>query len=245
MKLRCLGAALSVLLAAGGTAALADGQTTSEDRTLKATQLEEYLNPKVSVSGGVRAGVMAGDLETFNLGRLFVDLPRIPKGQLCVELVSRDGRYGARFRAGQPTKTGVNQIEFSTKHAKALKADGTVYLAALVSERRDCDSPIEAIFPASWTNTFDSDSFTVLLNSGRLTTTLALDGSTTLKCEPLKHTQRVAFDTMCKVERADGLSGGSSSDRVLNFTVKRERYFNRLEPIPLPIARGSGVAPEE
>lgn len=200
---RALWLSLAALLC-GQSNALAQNQ---RKIVLTDNQFKESYLEKVTVSGGIRAGFMyRSPLERVDVHQLFIYLHRDLEEQdatLCVNMVSRDGRYTASWNYGlgkQPA--GAIKVDLPSKYDEQLSAyppDALVVLAAIGKE--NCASQNAKYIPASWGQVQDSD-YILYVNSGNTDTVIGIPGHTErIPCAKINAESVIAYDTKCTVSK--------------------------------------------
>jgi hypothetical protein len=174
---------------------------------LTENQFKESFLEKVTVSGGIRAGFMySSPLTHVDVHKLYIYLHRDLEEQdamLCVNMVSRDGRYAASWQHNigrQPT--GAINVELPSKYREQISnytPDALVVLAAITNN--NCSSPEVKYIPASWGEVNQSD-FVLYVNSGNTDTVIGIPGQTErIPCSKIAAESTIAFDTKCIVNR--------------------------------------------
>ncbi|MBI6630809.1 hypothetical protein [Pontibaca salina] len=211
--------------------ALADNSAVAQSLKLVDKPLEEQLDENsTTIAGTVLVGVQRGGrhVEKFTLAARLPD--KFRKSEVCLELVSANGRYSVResYRyedAGGTDATTVAPVglEFSTAHADYLRRQGAHGVAALLTSG-DCDGARGTPTVAIWDgaddgeiellfNSFDADQVFAYVNGA----------SEAIACDPVRAESLSAYDTVCVLDNA-GLSG--------TVEIELYRYVNRktVEP---------------
>lgn len=201
---------------------------------LSENQFKESFLEKVTVSGGIRAGFMYNSsLVHVDVHKLFIYLHRDLDDQdamLCVNMVSRDGRYAASWQhnIGKQAAGAIN-IELPSKYQEQIAnytPDALVVLAAIT--KNNCSSPEAKYIPASWGDVKQSD-FVLYVNSGNTDTVIGIPGQAErIPCTKIAAESTIAFDTKCIVSR-DILMEPKSI-----FFV-RTSFGNRLPNVEFPV----------
>lgn len=214
----------------------ATGLCTQEQRkiVLSERQFRESYLDKVTVSGGIRAGFMyPSSLEHVDTQKLFIHLRQDvaeSEALLCVNMVSRDGRYAASWEygiGGQPA--GAIGVSLPSRYQSQLadyNPEALVVLAGVTS--RDCTSQEIRYTPASWGQATDSD-YVLYVNSGNTETSIGIPGQTArIPCSRIKAETTVAYDTRCVVGRE--MLGEPKSIYLL-----RSNFGNKLPNVEFPV----------
>ncbi|XKE46953.1 hypothetical protein LG302_07405 [Halomonas organivorans] len=199
--------------------------------------LNEGYAPAVDVSGRTLMGVMAepsghpdGNSQA---QRLYLWLPEgleTQEHRLCISLNSRDGHYtgllevpleglealrsGADEQAEEATETLA--VDFVTRepdyYTQYDQTPPPHRLAVLAELKRDCSPATEreAVLVAAWRPFSTPQTLSVLANSNRLETLLAVlvedaDGGKRqlgVMCQPIEASQRIAYDSACPLDLA-------------------------------------------
>jgi hypothetical protein len=172
---------------------------------LSEKQFRESFLQKVTVSGGIRAGFMfKSTLNKVDVHDFFIYLPydiNEQEAMLCVNMVSRDGRYTASWEYAlgrQPS--GAIAVNLPSKYQEQISGystDDLVVLAAITN--KDCLSGEMHYVPSSWGET-DKSEYILYVNSGSEDTVVGIPGRTErVQCEKIKSDSTVAFDTKCTI----------------------------------------------
>ena len=203
---------------------------------LQPERFEESLNPEVNVSGATRGGVLLDALERpESLEAIVVRVPEsFVTGRICLDLVTRDGRYEASLEVSLPAERDTFvEIAYPTRFRKELTGSDQPYLAALASLRADCQGEVSAFLPATWGAASEPVRVDVLINAGHNDARIVVptDGGSrrAFPCRRLEAQPTIAFDRVCTVELAPDLIG-------LDAVIERDDFFNPLPPVALPLA---------
>jgi hypothetical protein len=203
---------------------------------LQPERFEESLNPEVKVSGATRGGVLLDALESpESLEAIVVRVPEsFATGRICLDLVSRDGRYEASLELSLPAeRDNFIEIAYPTRFREELTGSEQPYLAALASLRGDCQGEVSAFLPATWGSASEPDRIDVLINAGhndaRIVVPTDSGSRRAFPCRRLEAQPTIAFDRVCTVELAPDLVG-------LDAVIERDDFFNPLPPVALPLA---------
>lgn len=225
-----LGCALITLLCCQGNAS-------AEDRrkiVLTEHQFKESFLEKVTVSGGIRAGFMyKSPLTHVDIHQLYIYLHRDLDDQdamLCVNMVSRDGRYAASWQYGigkQPA--GTINIDLPSKYREQISSyppEALVVLAAIA--KQNCTAPDMKYIPASWGETHQAD-YILYVNSGNTDTVIGIPGhAERIPCTKITAESTIAYDTRC-------LIGKDILDEPKSIFLVRNNFGNRLPNVEFPV----------
>lgn len=197
-------------------------------------QFKESFLEKVTVSGGIRAGFMyPSSLARVDLQQLYIHLQRPveeAEAMLCVNMVSRDGRYTASWQYGLgPQQPGAIQVDIPSKYQEQISAyapDALVVLAGITV--KDCLSTEMRYIPASWGMPTAPESV-LYVNSGNTDTEIGIPGLTErIACTKIGADSTIAYDTQCVV-RNDLLKEQKS------LFLLRKNFGNRLPHVEFPV----------
>lgn len=201
---------------------------------LNDTQFKESYLEKVTVSGGIRAGFMhQSNLEHIDLNKLYVHLQHDIKDQdamLCVNMVSRDGRYAAswQYPLGEQ-QTGSILVNMPSKYQDQISnyaPDSLVVLAAIT--KKDCLSKEIQYVPVSWGDSATND-YVLYVNSGNTDTEIGIPGSTgRIHCAKINADSTIAYDTKCMM-KTDILTEPKS------IFILRNNFGKRLPNVEFPV----------
>jgi hypothetical protein len=217
-------------------AVLASNAGAQEQRriVLDNTQFKESFLDKVTVSGGIRAGFMQqSPLSRIDIHELNVHLQRDIDEQdamLCVNMVSRDGRYSASWEYAlgkQPA--GSIAVDLPSKYQEKISGyspDALVVLAAIA--KKDCTSSEMKYVPTSWGGMNKSD-YILYVNSGNTDTIIGIPGRTDrIQCSKIIAESTIAYDTRCVV-------GKDILDEPKSIFLVRNNFGNRLPNVEFPV----------
>jgi hypothetical protein len=230
----------ALLMTAATLAVGADGRDLSASYRpmLKAVagSFDDAYRDEREVAGGIRVGVVAGELEAApDLARLNVYLPPTDFAKLCLEVLSSGAQYTAEAEYSIADKApGVYRLEFPSRHGGKLRRLTVGDLGVLVRFRAagegctpaEADDPVAVV---SWGEPAPLDSLSVFLNSGGLGTWLVIPGEKPhrIRCRKLAgEATRIAFDTACSVELLPG-------DRLEDAEIHRRTFDGFLPPVAL------------
>jgi len=197
---------------------------------LQDRQFKESFLQKVTVSGGVRAGFMfQSALDHVDIHELYIHLQESVEEQdamLCVNMVSRDGRYTAswEYAIGQqsPGSIAVNLPSKYQEQIASYPPDALVVLAAIT--KKDCQAVDNKYVPTSWGKHHNSD-YILYVNSGNTDTVIGIPGqSERIQCSKIIADSTVAYDTKCIIGK--DLLGETKS-----IFLVRNNFGNRLPNI--------------
>lgn len=229
-----LGALLGGLLTFSVTQAQ---MTAPGEFALEAQVLNEGYEPAVDVSGRTLMGVMVDPSGQPNndsqAQRLYIRLPvdLDTKGHhLCISLNSRDGHYTSllevpleRLEARRSRQDERNDmapevvpVDFTTgelEYYKQFDQNPPPHRLAVLAElKRDCSPATKraAVLVAAWRPFSTPQTLSVLANSSRLETLLAVlvednageKRQLGVMCQPIEAPQRIAYDSACPLDMA-------------------------------------------
>jgi hypothetical protein len=128
-----------------------------------------------------------------------------PQGadSLCVDLVSDDGRYNARFGFRRPRTTGRHTVRVPAEEVRQLREYGPARLAPLVYLSRSCRSGRrEVILPAGWGAEASPHRLRVLLNAENVASVGVRPAGSreATRCERLRQPRQIAYKYACEIE---------------------------------------------
>ncbi|MFG6179580.1 hypothetical protein ACGTN6_20265 [Halomonas sp. THAF12] len=265
------GATLAAALLAGLLTVSATQAQTPEavEFALEARILNEGYEPAVDVSGRTLMGVMAepsghpdGDDQTQRLYLWLPDGLDIQGHRICISLNSRDGHYTSLLdvslerlvarRSGLEEREAENTeampVDFVTRKPEYYtQYDQTPpphRLAVLAELKSDCSpaTPREAVLVAAWRSFSAPQTLSVLANSSRLETLLAVlveapEGERRqlgVMCQPIEAPQRIAYDAACRLDIARLRREG---DPLIKETLLvRRRGSSLASQVPVELA---------
>jgi len=218
-----------ICLFANNSAAQEPRRIVLNDREFK----ESFLD-KVSVSGGIRAGFMhQSPLAHIDIHELYVHLQHDIEEQdamLCVNMVSRDGRYSASWEYAlgkQPA--GSIAVDLPSKYQEKISGystDALVVLAAIA--KKDCTSSEIKYVPTSWGEMNTSD-YILYVNSGNTDTIIGIPGhAERIQCSKIIADSTIAYDTRCIV-------GKDILNEPKSLFFVRNNFGNRLPNVEFPV----------
>jgi|SRR5665647_3687579 len=197
-------------------------------------EFKESFLDKVSVSGGIRAGFMhQSPLAHIDIHELYVHLQHDIEEQdamLCVNMVSRDGRYSASWEYAlgkQPA--GSIAVDLPSKYQEKISGystDALVVLAAIA--KKDCASSEMKYVPTSWGEMNTSD-YILYVNSGNTDTIIGIPGhAERIQCSKIIADSTIAYDTRCIV-------GKDILNEPKSLFFVRNNFGNRLPNVEFPV----------
>jgi len=204
---------------------------------LQPDHFEEALNPQVNVSGATRGGVLVSALEgPESLETLIVRVPPETKAsQLCLALVTRDGRYQGRMEFSLPPNADdFVELTYPTQFRQQLLEANEPYLAVLAGLSVDCDADETVYIPTAWERPEALSEIQLIINAGNLDAHVAVPsfdgGERRFKCKRIATSPTIAFNRICTIELAEDLN-------LLGTEIRRDDFFgNPLPPVAMPIA---------
>lgn len=212
----------------------------STSRQLEELTFTDSYIREVPVSGTVRAGIFIGNpRDTIQNGTFFVKLPTINTSKLCIDIVSRDGRYSAAIKYDiQNLLSGIYELPVLKKYKNSLNhvqqyKSGDI--AVLASLKENCNSTTKGFVPVRWDRPNFDDDLIILINSTNAfeTSITWIDGRDTnhkSKCLKLKGAEYVAFDTLCKLT-------GKQADDARALKLERNNFISKEPTISINIIK--------
>ncbi|MGJ7461898.1 hypothetical protein ACR80S_12425 [Halomonas sp. MA07-2] len=236
----------------------------ADELEIDASFLSEGFSPAVTVSGRALAGVMlepeGHPHHQQREQRLHVWLPaklETEGQQLCITLTSRDGLYTGLLQASmeRPFAEAVPPQRFSVKFETQIPEYYSRYqetppphrLAVLAEIKPDCNpaKPTVLILPVSWAKFEAPGTLSIMVNSNRMRTLFAVkvdppspEGRArhlAVECAEIDVTQRIAFDTLCRVDLASLDDEGTL--RLDEAQLVRMHGPSPARAIPIPLAQ--------
>lgn len=232
-------AALALLLAAAQTLA---GPLVARP---SATPLKEMFHQEAPVSGRIVSGVLvAGEQDKTH--RLVIWPPASVAGRsVCLQVVSRDGRYWAENTFELPPRTGGRPVvlKYPSAYRDLLQTLGDEELAMLAYPGRcGAGGPRQLLLAARTLPEAAPRRLEILVNSGRTDTYAVVKdaaGARPSRCRRIRQGRRTAFDTVCRI----ALTPSAVEDpSVIQVRILRRRYERMLPPTELVIALPDRVA---
>ena len=197
-------------------------------------QFKESFLDKVTVSGGIRAGFMyQSQLGHADIHELYVHLQRDIVEQdamLCVNMVSRDGRYSASWEYAlgkQPAGSFV--VDLPSKYQEKIvgySPDALVVLAGIT--KKDCASSEMKYVPTSW-GAMPASDYVLYVNSGNTDTIVGIPGhAERIQCTKIVADSTVAYDTRC-------ILGKDILNEPKSVFLVRNNFGNRLPNVEFPV----------
>ena len=204
---------------------------------LQPDRFEEALNPQVNVSGATRGGVLVSALERpESLETLTVRMPPETKtSQLCLALVTRDGRYQGRMEFSLPPDSDdFIELTYPTQFRQQLLEANEPYLAVLAGLSADCDADETVYIPTAWKRPDALSEIQLIINAGNLDAYVVVPvfdgGARRFECERVATSPTIAFNRICTIELAEDLN-------LMGTEIRRDDFFgNPLPPVAMPIA---------
>jgi len=206
---------------------------------IRPTEMTESLAEHTPVGRTSVPGIMArvGDAPV-SPEIFFVQLPAGASGRICVQLLSKDGRYQARLE--YPAQRNGNRelaLDLPSNHRDELKKYSEVELAIRAVLRPDCHQAGGTSVLASWTAGPPDSQFVVLLNSDFATwvVRLASDGRVAdrVTCQELTGII-VSYNRICRVPVDWAVDHRSLLIRSRQRSG--QRFYFKDEPLHLSVA---------
>jgi len=201
---------------------------------LSDNQFKESYLEKVTVSGGIRAGFMRqSTLEHIDLNALYIHLQHDVKEQdamLCVNMVSRDGRYAASWQyplGAQPA--GSMLVDLPSKYRAQVSGYAPDALAVLAGvAQKDCLAGEMRYVPASW-GIGSASEYVFYVNSGTTETEIGIPGATgRIPCTKIVADSAIAYDTQC-------LAPNHLIAEPKSIFILRNNFGNKLPHVEFPV----------
>ena len=172
-------------------------------------------------------------LDHVDIHELYVNLQHDIEDQdamLCVNMVSRDGRYSASWEYALGKQTaGSIAVNLPSKYqaqVSSYSTDALVVLAAIA--KKDCASGEMKYVPTSWGEVTKSD-YILYVNSGNTDTIIGIPGeSERIQCSKINADSTIAYDTRCII--AKGIL-----DEPKSIFLVRKNFGNRLPNVEFPV----------
>jgi len=197
-------------------------------------QFKESFLDTVTVSGGIRAGFMyQSPMDHVDIHELFVNLQHDIEDQdamLCVNMVSRDGRYSASWQyALGKQSAGSIAVSLPSKYQEQVSSyspDALVVLAGIA--KKDCASGEMKYVPTSWGEVAKSD-YILYVNSGNTDTIIGIPGQTArIQCSKIIADSTIAYDTRCIIAK-------DILEEPKSIFLVRQNFGNRLPNVEFPV----------
>lgn len=198
--------------------------------------LNEVYKDDVPVSGRVLAGIsLVGEKVVDGLA-IFPD-SNAGGSRVCVQIMSRDGRYWAEneFLIPEAEIDGPVKLYYNSRY-NVLERSARDDLAML-SFTGNCDSnTAPEYFLTSRSGFIDQEKVLLMfVNSGRADTYASIQNSSKRsrpeKCRHITEGRRTGYDTICEL-KLDGLEQSLS---LLQIKIYRRKYEKTLAPLELSI----------
>ncbi|TLF47241.1 hypothetical protein FEI13_16325 [Halomonas urmiana] len=236
----------------------------ADEFTLEATFLSEGYSPAVTVSGRALVGVMLDPEghpnDQGSEQQLHAWLPagiETQGQQLCVTLTSRDGLYTGLLQAALDPLSSPSDasrpinVTFTSQreeyYSRYQETPPPHRLAVLAEIKPACTpaEPTGPILPVAWADVEAPGILNVMVNSSRMRTLFAVpvdrpggEGKArhlAVECDDIDATQRIAFDTICRVDLAQLNEAGDP--RLDEAELVRMRGPSPARTIPVPLAQ--------
>lgn len=216
---------------------LADYARSEEQRkiVLSENQFKESYLEKVSVSGGIRAGFMyQSSLDHIDIHNLFVQLKHDitdDDAMLCVNMVSRDGRYSASWaHALGKQPAGSISVNLPSKYQEKISSyspEGLVVLASIM--KKDCTASETKYYVATGWGNANSTDYILYVNSGNTDTFIGIPGSgQKIQCSKITNESTIAYDTKCIIDK-------NLLNEPKSIFLVRSNFGSRLPNVEFPI----------
>jgi hypothetical protein len=160
----------------------------------------EYYHPPQVGSHGVFVGLVSATSDrAADPVRLFVYVPPQGADSVCVDLVSRNGYYGGRFRFVRPAAGGMRTLLLPTRFARELRGLGPGRLAPLVHVSPTCSGNREVTLVAGWGEGASARRLRLLLNPGEVVEVRVQAPGGVSTCARINETATTAYNHACNV----------------------------------------------
>lgn len=197
---------------------------------LKTHPLQESYLDEAPVSGRVIAGVtLAGHSSSTVLSLL----PPVTAagGNVCVEVMTRDGRYWSKNTFQLPASISVTPVvlEYPSDHQDFLKQQKSGDLAVLGSARECSETDAGTVFLSSTGDAGPGEPVvSIFVNSARSDTYLSVTNDANkrrpARCEIIQEGRRTGYDTICRINLSELAEPAGS----LAIKIVRRRYERML-----------------
>lgn len=230
----------TVLLLGGASASIAEEVEEEGLARLKEKPFRESYRDEAPVSGRVVAGVIAGSSGQPGLALL---PPASASGKsVCVQVMSRDGRYSSKntFLIPSGVDSSGFELEYPSAHESFLFELDVDALAILTSPGDCTDSTASTLYLSTTRPEREPGSepvpIRIFVNSARADTFVAVKndpkGKRPTRCQEIEEGRRTGFDKICSIE----LSGLDSSLDELEVRILRRQYERMLPPTEFTLA---------
>ena len=155
--------------------------------------------------------------------------------QLCLALVTRDGRYQGRMEFSLPPDADdFIELTYPTQFRQQLLEANEPYLAVLAGLSADCDADETVYIPTAWKRPDALSEIQLIINAGNLDAYVVVPvfdgGARRFECERVATSPTIAFNRICTIELAEDLN-------LMGTEIRRDDFFgNPLPPVAMPIA---------
>lgn len=198
---------------------------------LKNRPFQESFEDEAPVSGRVVAGVLITDAAADKALNLVP--PAFAAGKsICVQVMSRDGRYWSEntFQLPEKIDTSPVRLEYPSRHQDFLRQLQFGELAILSSAGECGEVDDKVLYLAGPDAAQGRTGISVFVNSGRADTYIAVRNVPELRrparCRQIEQGRRTGFDTLCRIdlERID------NAPESVDVRILRRRYERMLPP---------------
>jgi len=164
---------------------------------------EEFLQRVPISSAGIRVGVLTDVIgQRIDPARFFVYLPAHRSRSLCVEISSRDGRYGAEMEYRlDMVVPGRITLSIPSRHVSDLRGYRSHQIAVLARLGNSCERPDGEFVVASWVADHGTERVLVLVNSPapEVDVLVPVHGNVVrrVRCSPVREGRAIAYNWQC------------------------------------------------
>jgi hypothetical protein len=163
--------------------------------------------------------------------QLTIFVPRRGADSLCIDLISDDGWYEARFAYPRPRYAGQQTITLPARLVGRMREYGPTRLAALVHLSRRCSGDPEVVLPAGWGPSASPHHLRLLLNPTNVEeVNIRPTGTDQLtRCARLRRVGQIAYNYACDVDVSR-----FRGERTFSI-LRRQPVGPRLPAIPIRV----------
>lgn len=208
--------------------------------TFEGKELQEVYKEDVPVSGHVIAGLC---LSGIPLSNILAVLPKSTKQsgkKICVQVMSRDGRYWAENTFLLPELNETDRLvalDYESDYTDLLEDSNIIDLAVL-SFAGSCDSKMEREYILTTRDKLstEKDTLFIYVNSGRTDVFVDITNPDNSErpqpCESITEGRRTAYDTICRLK----LEPNYREKNQLQLKLYRRKFGRTLPPVEIFVA---------
>ncbi len=211
--------------------------------TFEGKKLEEVYKDDVPVSGHVIAGLCFAGIPHSNILAILPKSTEQSGKKICVQVMSRDGRYWAKNTFLLPELKETDRLvalDYDSEYKDMIKDSSVVDLAVL-SSAGPCDSEKqhEYILTSRDKLSQEKDTLVIYVNSGRtdvfISVTKPENSGSPQPCETITEGRRTGYDTICKFK----LESKYREQNRLELKLYRRKFGRNLPPVEFTVAMPS------